>query len=427
MPKAQLTILEKTSNEPNSLPRKRVVSMAIDSVTIGSDSHADVQLKTFSSPFLLEIKCDGSSWWVLNPMRRPGSKLNGKPLSLDSQIENQDTLEIEGHLITFEVVREDRQRSFSFIKQPESDEALWNYLTQEEEFDEILINGSDTIYVDYRGTLQRSPWKFSSDSFLNKKISTTVSQSATGWLSWRHERRLRFQAALPPLVERPHVAIRKTKKFALSFKDLEASGFGTLEQMAYIREAIRTHQNVIISGGTSTGKTVFLRSLLEMVDTQERVVILEEEAEIDWPHPHAVSIECGRGGLRQSIIESLRMRPNRLIVSEVRGVEAFEMLQAMNTGHSGCLTTIHSNSTREAISRIESLVLSAGNSLPLGAVRRHIAQAIHLIVQLARSSDGQRYIESISRIAGIQNETILFGDPLQTEPLGLKQKVIRKD
>lgn len=401
--------------------------MTAESVTIGSDSHADVQLKSFSSPFVLEIKSDGQNWWVLNPLRRPGSKLNGKTLSLDSQLENRDTLEVEGHLITFESIKEDRQRSFNFIRQPDSDEALWTYLTQEEEFDEILINGSDVIYVDYRGTLQLSPWKFSSDQFLIKKVAASSPQAASGWLSWRHERKLRFQAALPPIIERPHIAIRKTKKFALSFKDLESSSFGSPEQMAYIREAIRTHQNVIISGGTSTGKTVFLRSLVEMVDPQERIVVLEEEAEIDWPHPHAVSIECGRGGLRQSIIESLRMRPNRMIVSEVRGVEAFEMLQAMNTGHSGCLTTIHSNSTREAISRIESLVLSAGNSLPLGAVRRHIAQAIHVIVQLSRSSDGQRYIESISRIAGIQNETILFGDPLQTEPLGLKQKVVRKD
>jgi len=427
VPKAQIVILEKTSNEPRALPRKRVITITAESVTIGSDSHADIQLKTFSSPFTLEIKSDGRFWWLLNPMRRSGVVINERPLSLDQRLEHLDAISIEGHRLTFELAEELLARPFKFLDQPKTDEALWDYFMTEDQFDEILINGSSTIYVDYRGTLHRTPWSFSDDDFLIKKISEKLPSARGGWASWRHDRRLRFQGALPPIVEKPHLAIRKTKKFSLGFNDLAKSGFGTPEQMTFIHEAIRTHQNIIVSGGTSTGKTSFLKSLIELMDPQERIVVLEEEAEIEWSHPHLVSIECGKGGLKQSIVESLRMRPNRLIVSEVRGVEAFEMLQAMNTGHSGCLTTIHANSTREVISRVEALVLSSGNGLPLGAVRRHIAQAIHLIIHLGRSTDGRRFIESISRISGIQNETILFGDPLQTEPLGLKQKVLRSD
>ena len=427
MGKAQLIIFERTSNDLRSLPRKRVISMTAESVTLGSDPHADIQLQTFSSSFILEIKSDGDDWWLLNPLRRHNVKINDRFISLDQRLNHSDLIEIEGHRIAFENIQESRRSKFEFIQQPSSDEKLWAYLTEEDVFDEILINGPSTIYVDYRGTLHLSPWKFSGDEFLINKVTSSQGNSRGGWMSWRHERKLRFQAAIPPIVEQPHIAIRKTKKFALSFDDLKTSNFGTPEQMAYIEEAVRTHQNIVVSGGTSTGKTVFLRSLVEMIDPKERIVLLEEEAEIDWPHPHIVSVECGRGGLRQSIIESLRMRPNRLIVSEVRGVEAFEMLQAMNTGHSGCLTTIHSNSTREAISRIESLILSAGNALPLGAVRRHIAQGLHLIIQLSRTSEGVRYIESISSIKGIQNETILFADPLQTEPLGLKQRVLKSD
>ena len=311
---------------------------------------------------------------------------------------------------------------FDFSHHPSSDEALWKYFLEEGEFDEILINGADVIYVDYQGQLLQTPWRFSSDEFLNDKIHRS-SKVTGGWGSWRLNRLLRFQAAVPPLVERPHISIRKAKKFALNFDELIKRKFGSFDQMEFIRHALSEKQNILISGGTSTGKTVLLRSLIEMMDPEERILLLEEEAEIDWPHPHLVSIECGRGNLSPAIIESLRMRPNRLIVSEVRGHEAFEMLQSMNTGHSGSLSTIHANSPRDAITRLETLILSNGTQLTVSAARRMIAQAINIIIHLNRNSDGERFIDGISRLSGIQNDTLLFSDPLSTEGRGLKQRI----
>lgn len=421
MAKAQLIVLEKLSDDEKEKARKRVVAVTAESVTIGTQEACDIQVRLFSHPFVIEIKSDSSGWWIVNPLRIQHLKVGATKVSLEHKLSHNDHIQIDGHTIIFESAQKIERNQPNFRFQPDSDEALWRYLIDENEFDEILINGSKNIFVDWQGILLLSPWSFSNDQFIVDKIfqSTRVEGS---WASWRISRRLRFQAALPPLVERPHIAIRKQKKFSLDLEQLERNKLGTPDQIAYLRKALEERKNIVVSGGTSTGKTVLLRALVKEMDPHDRILLLEEEAEIDWPHPHIVSLECGRGNLRQAVIESLRMRPTRLIVSEVRGAEAFEMLQAMNTGHSGSMTTIHANSTREAITRLESLVLSSGIALNIAAVRRMIAQAVEVIVQLNRDSNGERHIESISKIGGIQNETILFGDPLQIEPRGLKQK-----
>lgn len=413
MPKAQLILFEKV--------RRRIINITAESVTVGSLDSADVRLENTKKSFLIEIKFSGGSWWLLNPLRNSKIFLNEKPVSLEAKLSDKDEILAEGFRLTFESSAQ-KKKDFSFISQPSSDEALWKYLLEENEFDEILINGSNNIYVDYRGSLQLAPWKFSSDHFLTEKIHKSA-RAQSGWASWRLNRLLRFQAALPPLVENPHISIRKAKKFALSFEQLTENKFGSLDQMDFIKHALTEKQNILISGGTSTGKTVLLRSLVELMDPGERIVLLEEEAEIDWPHPHLVSIECGRGNLAHAIVESLRMRPNRLIVSEVRGQEAFEMLQAMNTGHSGSISTVHANSPRDAITRLETLILSTGTQTTVSAARRMIAQSINIIIQLERNSDGERFISGISRLSGIQNDTLLFADPLATEGRGLKQRI----
>ncbi len=248
-------------------------------------------------------------------------------------------------------------------------------------------------------------------------------QKTSHWVSWRLDRTLRIHAALPPIVEFPHLSIRKAKQNVLSLDELEDTEFGKTVEIEFLRRALRERQNIVISGGTSTGKTVLLRSLVEKIDPSDRLLIVEEEAETDWPHPHAVAIESGRGNLRSTVIECLRMRPTRLIISEVRGPEAFEMLQAMNTGHSGSMTTLHANSAREALSRLEGLVLSSGLQLNVSAVRRMLAQTINIIVQLGRNSHGRRFIENIVRVAGIQQDTILLSDPVGLEAVGIKQKI----
>ncbi|MGA0164410.1 MAG: CpaF family protein, partial [Bdellovibrionota bacterium] len=335
--------------------------------------------------------------------------MNGKKIDKDTSLKNGDQILIDEHKIiveneNLETISTLETSRFKFKDQPESDDLLWQYLIDENEFDEILINGPSEIYVDWQGTLLRTPWYFQSEDFLKSKIPES-SGAQNSWISWRESRRLRFQAALSPLVENIHLAIRKARQNVFSLKELEEKEFGTPEQIRFLKNAIANRESILVSGATSTGKTVLLRSLVENISENERIVILEEEAETDWPHPHALAIETGRGNLREALIQSLRLRPSRILVSEIRGAEAFEFLQVLNTGHEGGMTTIHANSERDALYRIENLILTTGLAVNPLAVRAQIAQALQIIVQLERLSDGQRRIQAISRVSGIQQGT----------------------
>lgn len=401
--------------------RKRKIRITAESVTVGSFPNVDIELMAFSKPFLAEIKFANSQWWIVNPMKSDKIRINGRLVELDSPVRHGDQILLSEHSIYFEVEENKRlieTQAYSFIPQPSSDEDLWRYLIEEKDFDEILINGPNKIFVDWKGNLLLTPWRFQSESFLINKIPKD-DKKTTGWVSWRMHRMLRFQAALPPLVEEPHLAIRKARQNVFSLEELENLEFGTPEEIEFLRKAVKNRESIIISGATSTGKTVLLRSLVQQISKDERVLILEEEAETDWPHPHAVNLETGRGNLRQAVIESLRMRPSRLIISEIRGAEAFEFLQALNTGHEGGMTTIHANSARDALHRLENLILSTGLAVNPIAIRAQLAQAINLIVQLKRDSTGKRLIESISRVSGIQQGVILLGDPVKIEASGI--------
>lgn len=427
MSKINLTIQERLDQSAAPKFRKRSATVDGDSVTIGTPESADISLKTISGSVLVEIKFARDEWWLINLDRSNLVRINKAPIGLESKLNHGDEIEISGHKIKFETVdNKTREESPNFDRQFQTDEALWKFLIEDETYDEILINGREEIFVDFRGQLYKTPYSFSNNDFLKDRIRELTKQDS-GWASTRLNRMLRIQAALPPIVEVPHLAIRKARRFVMTLSDLLDRGFGSIEQIAFLRQAIKDHQNILITGGTSTGKTVLLRSLVEQIDSSERVVVLEEEAETDWPHPHAVAIESGRGQLRTAVIECLRMRPTRLIVSEVRGAEAYEMMQAMNTGHSGSMTTMHANSPREALSRLESLILSAGVGVNLLAVRRQMAHAIHSIVHLRRENNGTRKIDQIVRIGGIQNDVILLSDPLATESQKIKQKIYKID
>ncbi len=419
MKKAKLTVHEHA--ERGAPSKKRTVSVSSESVTVGSHDAADIKLSSPDKSFTMEIKFSDGDWWILNPLRSSLITVNGKPVALERRLLSGDEIRAVDHLIGFESILQKQKNLPPLGPIPASDAELWKYLLECNEFDEILINGPSKIFVDWKGSLYETPYQFSASDFLIEKI-LRASKASGPWASWRLDRRLRFQAILPPAVQEPHLSIRKAKKFALDFEEIETQRFGTPDQMDFLLRAIQERQNILIAGGTSTGKTVLLRALIQKIPAEQRVVILEEEAEIDWPHPHLVPIECGRGNLNEALIETLRLRPDRLIVSEVRGSEALEMLQAMNTGHSGSMTTIHANSTRDALLRLESLVLTANSSLGVPAVRRMIAHAIQIVVQLERDEEGRRHIQQISRISGMQNETILFSDPLKIEPRGIKQR-----
>jgi pilus assembly protein CpaF len=419
----QLTIFERLNDKTPPKLRKRIINITAESVTVGNHESCDLQLKSFSEAFTFEIKHSDEGWWLVNPHRLESVQINGKTADLENRLKRGDQIIIDGHKIIFQQKEKAAEVSPDFLPHPGSDQALWDYLiSAKAEFDEIMINGASQVYVDWRGVIYKSPYTFSSNEFLTKLIKKNTKES-DGWVSWRLDRTLRIQAALPPQTEEPHLSVRKAKSTVMSLDELLHGGFGSIEQIQFLKDALAKNQSIIISGGTSTGKTVLLRSLVEQIPAADRVIVIEEEAETDWPHPHAVAIESGRGKLRESVIECLRMRPTKLIVSEVRGAEAFEMLQAMNTGHEGSMTTIHSNSAREALARLESLVLSAGVPLTVNAVRRNIAQAVDIIVQLKREPNGKRLIDHIVRVTGVQNDTILLSDPVGLEAAGIKQQL----
>lgn len=407
--------------------KRRLVTVTAESVTIGSSKEADVCLPNLKSSSLFEIKFSQDEWWVLNLHRDPALKVNGRAVTLEQRLSSHDEIILGDFLIVFEQLSAvSNSKALTFQRISGGDEGLWRHLLEEESFDEILINGAQSIYVDYHGSLIKTSWSFSSNDFLEDKVRKSAPKvpDSLGWFSWRKDRRLRFQATLPPITETPHLAIRKFRRVNFNLAQLEEQDFLSHEAMTLIHTAIKERQNILITGATSTGKTIFLRSLVESLPPSERIVMLEEEAEIDWPHPHVVALECGRGHLRKGLIESLRLRPSRLMVSEVRGAEALEMLQALSTGHSGGLATMHANSSRDAITRLETLVLSADNNLSVSAVRRLIATSINMVIHLSRDHDGKRSVESISRINGMQNETILFSNPLEVESAGIRQREI---
>ena len=286
---AILNIFEKVK-EGNK--RQRRVRVTADSVTIGCVDTADIELKVFQSKFLVEVKFSDSRWWLLNPMRAEGVRLNGKPVALDAPLSHQDQIIVDEHMIVFEqeLSASDEAKAYEFLPPPATDQALWNYLLREDEFDEIMINGSDQIFVDYKGNLLLSPYRFQSTDFLIKRVFH-YTKKKEGWASWRLNRNLRIQAALPPTVEAPHICIRKARKHVFSLGELENRDFINDEQHSFLQNAVQNKESIIITGATSTGKTVLMRSLVEQVPGAERLVIVEEEAETDWPHEHVVAIE----------------------------------------------------------------------------------------------------------------------------------------
>lgn len=418
---AILTIHEKIKANQR---RKRKVRITADSVTIGSLASVDIELKRITGKFLAEIKYSESQWWIVNPLKTDGIRVNGKLVSLNHALKDQDQVLLDEHQIFFELEQDERvekKKSYQFAPHPGTDKKLWDYLIEETEFDEILINGAKSVFVDLKGNLLKSPWTFSSDEFLFAQIEKH-SKKSFGWAHWRQNRNLRIHAALPPAVEVPHICIRKARQHVFSLSELEERDFGNPEQISFLAEAVKNRENILISGATSAGKTVLLRSLVEQVRHENRLVILEEESETDWPHPHAVAIEAGQGGLQQAIVESLRMRPDRLIISEIRGVEAFDFLNAINTGHAGSMTTIHANSARDALSRLENLALMTGLQTNPVHIRKQLAQSLDILVQLVRDENGHRRIETITRITGIQQDVILLSDPIGIENSGISQE-----
>jgi len=286
---------------------------------------------------------------------------------------------------------------------------------------DILINTHETVYVERRGRLERSDVRFEDTRHLLRILNKIVAavgrrvDESQPMVDARLADGSRVNAIIPPLaVDGPLVSIRKFSKIPIDTAKLIEYGSITNEMAAVLRAVVAARRNVLISGGTGSGKTTLLNALSSYIDPMERIVTIEDSAELQLQQPHVGRLETrpsnieGKGEVtqRELVKNSLRMRPDRIIVGEVRAGEAFDMLQAMNTGHDGSMTTVHANTPRDALSRLEQMIGMAGLDISARSIRGQIASAIHLVIQVERAEDGRRRVVSIQEIVGMEEDVI---------------------
>jgi pilus assembly protein CpaF len=299
---------------------------------------------------------------------------------------------------------------------------------------DILVNTHDTIYIERRGKLERTNVTFKDDEHLMRVIERIVSSigrridESSPMVDARLQDGSRVNAIIPPLsIDGPVVSIRRFGSDPLKMSSLIENKALTKEIADMLQMVVHARLNVLISGGTGAGKTTLLNALSAYIPETERIVTIEDSAELQLQQPHVVRLETrppnieGRGEVTQRdlVRNSLRMRPDRIVIGEVRGGEAIDMLQAMNTGHDGSLTTVHANTPRDALSRLETMIQMTGMRLSDRAMRQQVSSAINLVVQVARMSDGSRRITSISEITGMEGETITMQEIFQYERTGV--------
>ena len=302
---------------------------------------------------------------------------------------------------------------------------------------DILVNGPNNIYVERSGKLQRTAVRFNDDAHLLNIIDRIVSKvgrridESTPMVDARLKDGSRVNAIIPPLaIDGPVLSIRRFRKDALNIDDLVRYGSLNPALVGLLRAIVMARLNVMISGGTGSGKTTLLNAMSAFIPERERIVTIEDSAELQLQQPHVVRLETrqvnveGRGQITQRdlVRNSLRMRPDRIVVGEVRGAEALDMLQAMNTGHDGSLTTIHANSSRDALSRVETMVAMTGITFPISALRNQIASAIDVIIHMERQEDGCRRIISVQEISGMEADTIVMSEIFNFSRSGVDEK-----
>ncbi|WP_102110150.1 CpaF family protein [Oceaniglobus roseus] len=307
-------------------------------------------------------------------------------------------------------------------------------LLKDDSVNDILVNGPQQIFVERNGKLQLTDITFKDERHLLRIIDKIVSavgrrvDESNPYVDARLADGSRFNAMVPPIaVDGSLVSIRKFKKEKLGIDDLVRFGAFSEEMALYLEAAVSTRLNVIVSGGTGSGKTTTLNALSSFIDNSERILTIEDTAELQLQQTHVGRMESrpanveGKGAVtqRDCLKNALRMRPDRIIVGETRGEEVIDMLQAMNTGHDGSMTTIHANSARDGVSRLENMIAMAGIEMPIKAVRSQIASAVNLIVQASRLQDGSRRMTSITEITGMEGDVISMQEVFRYQRVGL--------
>jgi pilus assembly protein CpaF len=307
-------------------------------------------------------------------------------------------------------------------------------LLEDEDISEVMVNGPKKVFIEKKGKLTKSAVTFDDDDHVLRVIDRIILplgrrvDADTPTVDARLPDGSRVNAVVRPVsIDGPSITIRKFKKDKLSIQQLIDFGSLTPQMAEFIRACVLAHLNIVISGGTGSGKTTLLNVLSSFIPEEERIITIEDAAELQLQQDHVLRMETkvantdGKGAvtIRDLVRNSLRMRPDRIVVGECRGGEALDMLQAMNTGHDGSLTTLHANSPRDAISRMETMVLMAGMDLPLKVVRQQISSAVDLIIQQSRLKDGSRKVTAITEVVGMEGDVVVLTDIFKFEQTGL--------
>ncbi|HET7476557.1 MAG TPA: CpaF family protein [Dermatophilaceae bacterium] len=355
---------------------------------------------------------------------RMGARLNDPSLSED-QLHALVRTELNGVVEAEKVPlsSEQRQRLIRDVEDDVLGHGPLERLLNDPSVTEIMVNGPDMVYVEQHGKLTRSPVRFNSEDHLRRVIERIVTRvgrridESSPLVDARLADGSRVNAVIPPLAfSGSTLTIRKFSKDPFKVNDLISFGTLTPEMAELLRACVEARLNIIVSGGTGTGKTTLLNVLSSFIPEGERIITIEDAVELQLQQEHLVRLESrppnveGKGeiGIRELVRNSLRMRPDRIVVGEVRGGESLDMLQAMNTGHDGSLTTVHANSASQALARIETMVLTAGVGLPVRVVREQMASAFRLLVHLTRFRDGTRRVTAITEVVGMEHDAVVL-------------------
>ena len=386
-------------------------------IQIGKHSHNHIQINHDKvQAFQCELINQDNTWWVTNLNQKISVFLNGRSLQNKTQIQFQDRLEFLDYQVTL---------SIPHIKEIPPEYGKIGCFISDTSVSEIMLNGTTGVYIEQNGKLSKTEVQFESQDEILNLVQKLLAFSgrrldeASPFVDARLASNMRLHAIISPLsLQGPVITIRKFLPHLFEGKDLIDKKTVAPDILSFLISLIKEKKNILISGATASGKTTLLNILSSYIEDHERIITIEDAAELQIKKPHVISLEArppniedkGKISIRKLLQNALRMRPDRIIIGECRGEETLDMLQAMNTGHDGSLSTLHANSPRDALKRLEMLMLMSGCHFTVGAMRQQIESALDYIVHIARYPSGERKITHITQICGLEGETITLHD-----------------